>query len=589
MTPDILTTLAIIGLALVLFIWERLSVDTVAILVMTAFMLTGILSPAEGFAGFSNPATLTVGAMFVFSAAVFKSGILNRLGQFLVVTGRRSYSHLLLAVMGLAGIMSAFINDTAVVALLMPVLIQVSRDSGISPSRLLIPLSFSALLGGVCTLIGTSTNLLVSGILSDQGLVPLGMFEMTPAGLSFLAAGIAYMFLAGRWLLPDRKLKETVQEDFGMARYLAEIRLHPEAKSVGTTIDESPLVRDLDVEILQLIRQDGALAFPMPYTELRAGDTLKVRCDVRKLEKLAGRQGITVRGDLGEYEETGAKLYEMLVTPGSPFIGRSLAEIRFKEIFRGASVLAIRSRKTVIHERIGRTILREGDVLLVRAEARILPQIKDSRALLMLSQASSPTLKLRHAAFTLLVLVAVMTSAALGWLPIVVGAAAGVVLLVAAGMIKPDEAYQAIDWKVLFMLAGILSMGTALQKTGAAALLADSVTEMLGSWGPRVVLSFFFVLTFFLTNFLSNNATAALLVPIALVSAESMGVSARPFVMAVTFGASLSFMTPIGYQTNTMILVPGQYTFRDFLRIGTPLNLLFWAMATWLLPWFFPF
>lgn len=588
MTTEIWITLLIITLAVGLFIWERFSVDTVAILVMTAFMLTGVLTPAEGFAGFSNPATLTVGAMFVLSAAVFQSGILNRLGDFLLAAGRRSFSLCLLAIMLVSGGLSAFINDTAVVALLMPVVIQVARDADISPSRLLMPLSFGALLGGVCTLIGTSTNILVSGILSDQGMAPIGMFEMSPAGLWFLLAGVVYILVVSRFL-PSHKVNQPVQEAFEMDQYLAEIKLLPAARSVGHTISESPLIRELDVEILQLIREDGALAFPMPYTELRSGDTLKVRCNLKKLRSLAGRQGILVKGDLGEMEATGAKLYEMLVVPGSSFIGKSLAEIQFRETYRGASVLAIRSRKTIIHERIGRTELREGDILLVRAEARVMPRLRESGALLNLNETRGGKVHYGRAAFTLAVVFAVMVTAALGIVPIVLGAAAGVVLLISAGMIKPEEAYKAIEWKVLFMLAGVLSMGTALQKTGAAALLSAGVTEALGEYGPRAVLSFFFAFTFLLTNVMSNNATAALLAPIAIVSAETMGVSARPFIMAVTFAASLSFMTPIGYQTNTMILVPGNYSFRDFFRIGTPLNLFLWLLATWLLPLIYPF
>ncbi|MBP6185482.1 MAG: SLC13 family permease [Saprospiraceae bacterium] len=588
MTPDILITLSIIFLAMVLFIWNRFSVDTVAILVMVAFMLTGILSPAEGFAGFSNPATLTVGAMFVLSAALFKTGVLNQLGTFLIHAGKRSLTQCLLAIMLISGVLSAFINDTAVVALLMPVVIQVARDANISPSKLLIPLSFGALLGGICTLIGTSTNILVSGIMTDHGLPPIGMFEMTQAGLVFLAAGIIYMVVVGRWLLPDRKSNKPVQESFEMSQYLAEIKLLPNAKSVGFQIADSPLTKELDLEILQLIREDGALDYPMSYTELRAGDTLKVRCDITRLKALAVRQGISVKGDLGE-EATGAKLFEMLVIPNSPFVGKSLADLQFRDTYRGAAVLAIRSRKSVIHDRLGRTILNEGDILLVRSDPRALGRLKESKGLLLLSEAEKPVIHPGRMAFTLAVVVLVMILAAMNIMSIVLSATAGAILLVVSGMIKPEEAYKAIEWKVLFMLAGILTMGVALYKTGAASLLSNYVTLSIGDYGPQVVLSFFFALSFLLTNVMSNNATAALLAPIAIVAAESMGVSARPFLMAVTFAASLSFMTPVGYQTNTMILVPGRYKFSDFLRVGTPLNLMMWLLATWMLPRLFPF
>jgi di/tricarboxylate transporter len=588
MTPDILITLSIILLAMVLFIWNRFSVDTVAILVMVAFMLTGILTPSEGFAGFSNPATLTVGAMFVLSAALFKTGVLNQLGTFLILAGKRSLAQCLLAIMLIAAALSAFINDTAVVALLMPVVIQVAKDANISPSKLLMPLSFGALLGGICTLIGTSTNILVSGIMTDHGLSPIGMFEMTEAGLWFLGAGIIYMVFVGRWLLPNRITNEPLQEQFEMSQYLAEIKLLPSAKSVGYQIAESPLTKELDLEILQLIREDGALDYPMSYTELRAGDTLKVRCDITRLKALAVRQGISVKGDLGE-EATGAKLFEMLVIPNSPFVGKSLAGLQFRDTYRGAAVLAIRSRKSVIHDRLGRTILNEGDILLVRSDPQALRRLKDSKGLLLLSEAEKPVIHPGRMAFTLAVVVLVMILAAINIMSIVLSAAAGAILLVVSGMIKPEEAYKAIEWKVLFMLAGILTMGVALYKTGAASLLSNYVTLSIGDYGPQVVLSFFFVLSFLLTNVMSNNATAALLAPIAIVAAESMGVSARPFLMAVTFAASLSFMTPVGYQTNTMILVPGRYKFSDFLRVGTPLNLMMWLLATWMLPRLFPF
>lgn len=589
MTTDIIIVLLIIGLAVVLFIWEKFSVDTVAIMVMIALMATGILTPLEGFSGFSNSATVTVGAMFVISAAVFKSGILNNVSIFLVRIGRINFTLCLLAIMLIAGVLSAFINDTAVVALFMPVVIQVARESNISPSKLLMPLSFGALMGGVCTLIGTSTNILVSGIVAEQGLEPFGMFEMTPAGIWFLAAGVLYMVVLGQFIIPSRKSNLAVVDEFDMGHYLAEIRLLHNSKSVGTTVENCPLVKDLDIEILQVIRSDGRVEFPMPYTELLEGDVLKVRCDVGKVKKLANREGIKVKGDYGELEGNEIFLYETLVGPNSPFVGKSLAEIQFKDTYRGASVLAIRSRKSIIHEKIGHTKLRSGDILLVRSEQSVIRRLRKNQNLLLISEYEQGKVDYKKIAFTLLVVSGVMLVAAMEWMPIVLTAAIGVVILIISGMIKPEEAYKSIEWKVLFMLAGVLSMGVALQKTGAADLLSDYIINTLGDYGPQVVLSFFFLLSFSLTNVMSNNATAALLAPIAIVSAQAMGVNTRPFLMAITFAASLSFMTPIGYQTNTMIFAPGNYKFRDFLKVGTPLNLLLWLLATWMLPKIYPF
>ncbi len=355
MTTDIAIVLSIIFVAVVLFIWERFSVDTVSILVMIALMATGILSPEEGFAGFSNPATLTVGAMFVISTAVFKSGIMNNVSQILTKAGRTNFSLCLLFIMLISGALSAFINDTAVVALLMPVVIQVAKESKISPSKLLMPLSFGALLGGVCTLIGTSTNILVSGIAEKQGLPPFGMFEMAPAGICFLAAGIIYILVAGQFLLPSRKTNLDPADDFEMGKYLAEIILLSNSKSAGKTIEACPLTKDFDIEILQVIRENGVVEFPRPYTMLRAGDLLKVRCNIDRLKQLAVREGIQVKGDTLHEATQNLALYETLVTPDSQFIDKSLAEMQFKQTYPGASVLAIRSHGELIHEKIAHT------------------------------------------------------------------------------------------------------------------------------------------------------------------------------------------------------------------------------------------
>jgi di/tricarboxylate transporter len=589
MTTEIIIVLVIIAIAIILFIWERFSVDTVSILVMIALMTTGILTPSEGFAGFSNPATLTVGSMFVISAAVFKSGILNNVGILLLRTSRISFTLCLLVIMLLAGGLSAFINDTAVVALFMPVVIKVARDADISPSKLLMPLSFGALMGGVCTLIGTSTNILVSGIVEKQGLTPFGMFEMTPAGIWFLLIGVLYVVLIGQFLIPNRKANIPAADEFDMGHYLAEIKLLHNSKSVGKTVEESPLVKDLDIEILQIIRKDKRIEFPMPYSMLAEGDVLKVRCDVDKVKTLAKREGIVVKGDLGEMVGEEIFLYEALVTPNSPFVGKSLAEIQFKETYRGASVLAIRSRKNIIHEKLGHTKLKSGDILLIRAEKKVVRRLKKNQILLIFSELEQKKVDYRKVVFTLAVVFGIMLVSALGYMPIVLSAAVGVVLLITTRMLSPEEAYKSIEWKVIFMLGGILSMGMALQKTGAADLLSEYITGTVGNHGPHVVLGFFFACSFLMTNVMSNNATAALLAPVAIVSAQAMGVSDRPFLMAVTFAASLSFMTPIGYQTNTMIFAPGNYKFRDYLKVGTPLNIILWILAIYMLPKVYPF
>lgn len=588
MTTDIAIVLVIIGLAVFFFISEKLPVDIVSVMVMLLLVSTGVLTPEEGFSGFSNSATLTVGAMFVISASIFRTGVLNGAGSLLTQLGKRNYALCLLTIMLFSGIISAFINDTAVVALFMPIVLQVAKDSKISPTKLLMPLSFGALMGGVCTLIGTSTNILVSGIAERQGEAPFGMFEMTPAGLIFLGIGILYIVLVGGPLLPNRKPVVDMTDNLGL--YLTEIVLLHNSVSVGKTIAESHLIKVIDIDIVEVIR-DGDLRIQVePDLVLQPNDILRVRCDIEKLKTLNEQEGIRIKSDwkIKNGRNSSLKFYEAIVTPNSDFKGKSLKELDFRAHY-GASVLAIRHRQEILSDKLAEAILSSGDVLFISSNEVPIRALKESGNILVISEAATEKFYYRKTLPALMIIAGVIITAAADIAPIVLSAAIGCLLLILTKCIKIEEAYRAIEWKVIFMLAGVLSMGAALEKTGAAALLSHYMIDSIGQWGPHAMVSAFFFITFITTNFMSNNATAALLAPIAIVAANTLGVSVRPFLMAVTYAASFSFMTPIGYQTNTMIYGPGNYRFKDYLKVGTPLNILFWIIASIIIPWFFPF
>lgn len=587
MTFEIILTFLIIALAVLCFVKEWFTVDTVSAGIMLIFIITGILTPEEGFAGFNNSATLTVAAMFVLSAAIFKTGVLNNFTQLLLFIGKSSYLLTLVFVMVIAGCVSAFINDTSVVALLLPVVVQVSQKTGISSSRLLIPLSFAALMGGTCTLIGTSTNILVSGIAERNGLGGFSMFLMSPAGICFLTVGTLYLVVASRFLLPDRKSGALLDDFRDMGNYLTEIVLLPDAKSAGKALGQSRLVREFEVEILRLIRKGENIPISA-FTIFNPGDIIKVKCNIEKLRLLEKAEGIQIKADSKiSIDET--KLFEATIPPGSAFNGKTLAEINFRNKYQGAAVLAIRHRDGIVYDKLAHSTLMAGDVLLLRADSKAAMQLKSNDDLIIFSKLEQPKPDLKITAPVLGIALGIVLLAAFNIMPIVLSAALGIVVLIGIKAITPDEAYKAIDWKVIFMLAGVLSMGAALEKTGASKLLSTAVVEYFGHFGPQAILSVYFLITMLLTNIMSNNATAALLAPVAIQTAHNLHVSPIPFLIAITCAASFAFMSPIGYQTNVMVYTPGNYRFNDFARIGIPLSIIMWLLGSVILPVLYPF
>jgi len=593
MSYEIAFVFAVLVLAVVLFVTEKLRVDLVALLVMALLMVSGVITAGEGLAGFSNTATVTVAAMFILSAGLFKTGAVGFLGDFVNRIFRQNFYVAMIAVMVLVGFLSAFINNTPVIAIFLPVLLQVARETRISASKILMPVSFASMFGGVCTLIGTSTNILVSSIAEKNGLPAFTMFEFAPLGLILFAVGAIYMLAVGIRLIPERRGEGDLSETFSLSEYVTEIVLLPDSVSVGHKIRNAPLVKDLEINIIEIRRgADDVIHQPGADVVLLENDVLRVRCDLEKIRALQEREGVSFKPHVkwGDDDVTteNFRLIEAVVSPNSFIIGRSLQEIGFRERF-GANVLAIRHHGRLLREKISDTPLSAGDVLLIEAREDRVGRIKRSKDLIVVSEADATEFRRSKIIFAILIVAGVVLSASIGVMPIVVSAVVGAILLVLVGCIRLEEAYEAIDWKIIFLLAGILSLGVALEKSGAARIISSQIVSSVGGLGLVALVSAFYLLTSILTETMSNNATAALLAPIAIATAATLGVNPQPFLMAITFAASSSFLTPVGYQTNTMIYGPGQYKFTDFVKVGAPLNVIFWILATIFIPVFWNF
>ncbi len=593
MNLEIVFVFGVLILTVVLFATEKLSVDLVALLVMALLMTSGVITASEGISGFSNTATVTVAAMFVLSAGLFKTGAVNSLGAVVDRVFKRSFLTAMLLLMILVGFLSAFINNTPVIAIFLPILLNAAKTNKISVSKILLPVSFASMFGGVCTLIGTSTNILVSSIAEKNNLPAFTMFEFAPLGLILFAAGTCYMLLIGIRLIPERRGEGDLTEAFALGEYVAEIVLLPEAASVGREIRDAPLVKELEITIFEIRRSDGEIIhLPTAEEVLRANDVLRVRCNLEKIRALRQRAGVGFKPRVKWRDEKIAsekyKLVEAVISPNSALIGETLKKADFRDKY-GAVVLAIRHHGKLIREKISETPLSAGDVLLIEAEREHLKFLKHTKDLIFISELDTTVFRRDKIIIALLITAGVISAASVGLLPIVVSAVVGAVLLILTGCLTLDEAYQAIEWKIIFLLAGVLSLGVALEKSGAAEMISANFVSTIGAYGLIALVSAFYLLTSILTEAMSNNATAALLAPIAIASAVALEVNPQPFLMAITFAASSSFITPVGYQTNTMIYGPGQYKFLDFVRVGTPLNIIFWLLATFLIPVFWKF
>ncbi|MEB3884779.1 SLC13 family permease [Lyngbya sp. CCY1209] len=580
---EIVLTLSILILALISFVVEWLPVDLTAIAVTVLLMMLGLVTPEEGISGFGNAATITVMAMFILSAGITRTGVIQIVRDRLMKWGGNNANQQLFVMGILVGPISAFINNTAVVAIFLPIIEDWCNQQKTSPSKLLIPLSYASILGGMITVIGTSTNILASGLSEQLGYGTFHIFQFTRVGLLSFVLGLFYItFIAPRFL-PKRKSnsQDLMGEGYKLQEYLSEVVVTERSSLVGQSLGQSEIQRKFDLDVLELVRNKIHLPQPLGDKVLKPGDILIIRSTRDDLLKIREERGLDILPDVKFREDSlqevlssgEEKIAEVLILSNSRLIGTTLKDLRFRQRYN-ATVLAIRRGAELVQGRLGKIPLRFGDLLLVQGPKQSFIGLQTTRELLVLEQRNVENLRQNKAGIAIAITVGVVGLAAFNVVPIMVGALAGVILMVATGCLKPGEIYGAVRWDVIFLLAGLIPLGIAMENSGATQWLADNLVAIGGNLSGYWVLTFFFIITVLLTEILSNNAAVLLMIPIAVKVAETLQLNPYAFMFAVTLAASCSFMTPIGYQTNTMVYSPGGYKFYDFTRVGVFLTLL---------------
>ena len=597
MSIDIIIVLFIILLAFVLFVSETLPMDVVALTVLSMLLITGQLTPAEGISGFSNPAVITIAILFVLSHALQKTGVL----EYLVIKINQLVSRSL--VIGLAvylvsiALASALVNNTAIVAIFMPVTIRMAEKYHISPSKVLMPLSYAAILGGTLTLIGTSTNLLVNSIFVKSGpYTPLGMFEFSRYGIFLLVVGLTYVVLIAYRILPSRTVTSSLTKSYHMGGYLTELKIGDDSPLLGGTTLDRQISQNYDVTILGIQRNKKLLSTNLRETPLEKGDILLVRGSVENFFRMKEVEQVYMLTDekLNQEELTKEEnlLVECLVTNQSELVGQSLKEANFRRRF-GSFVLAIRREGDILRKKIAHVILRSFDTLLVYGSREKIREMRDSGGFIVLTELERSLRKHRFWWLSIIVIIGAVLLAALSLVPILKGVIIGLAILLVARVITPLEAYNAINWQIIVLIGCLIPLGIAIQSSGTAIMIGNTMVNLL-QFVPEYqqaifLLAMIYLVAMILTEVSSNAATAIIMTPIALAASAKLGLDPRPFIFAICFAASASFITPIGYQTNLMVYGPGGYKFSDYIRVGLPLSITLWVMAVILIPMLWPF
>lgn len=595
MSP-IAVTLILLLVAIALFASEKLPVDVVGIILIVALVMTKVLTIGEGVAGFGNDIIITIAGLFILVGGLINTGVVDMIGRRLHRIAGNNEFVLTALIMLTAAASASVLKNTTTTAMFLPVVIGLAAKAKIAPSKLLMPLAFGAILGGSCTLIGTSTNLAVSGTIQRYGMEALSMFELTPVGIVTFLSGTLFMLFFGRKLLPNRGGEDSLTDQYHIREYISEVMVLPNSTLVGKTLGEANLNMELELNVLGIIRDGAKISAPSPNERIRRRDSLIVEGTITDILRVKEAVGLEIKPDFTlndvVLESGNIELFEVMVMRDSRLVGQSLKSLQFRQVY-GLTVLAINRHGDTFISKLSSVLLRFGDVLLVQGRRdRISPLVADGELLILedVSESGMRREKRKWAvsAFLLFLLLS-LSKITIGFdIPLAICVLAGVLLLLATKTVRYAEMYTFIDFRLIVLIACMMSFGVAMEKTGADVLLAGYIEHHFGDYGGTAVLAGFFILTVLLTQPMSNQAAALVVLPVAIKTALSLGLNPRTFVVAVTFAASFSFITPLE-PACVLVYTPGRYRFMDFVRVGTILTIIVFLVSITLVPIFWPF
>ena len=582
----------------VFFVMEILPIEVTAMGAIGILLLFDVLTWQETISGFSNPAVITIGAIFIMSRALVKTGFLEVFADFLAKKGGNRKWLTIFIFLLTVSIISGFINNTAAVAIFIPLGIDLCQRFRISPTKVLLPLSYAAIFGGTLTLIGTSTNLVVSSIMEGMNMAPFSMFEFTKLGLIFLVLGTLYNMIISKWFMPSRSIISSLTRKYHMGSFLTEFKVGEDSPLIGNAYKDLDISQKYNLQVYKIIRDSENIRFNLQNIIIREGDIFLVHINVKDMLKFKDDMKVLLLTDvkMNVAELTGKNhvIVEGLVSQQSALIGKTLQEFDFRNRY-GSFVLAVKRQRELLRDKIAHIRLKFSDTLLIMVPKERLEILRTSNNLIVLEELDIHLRYERYWWFSILVIPTVMLLAAFGVIPIVKAAILGAILLLVMRTLSIQDAYESISWSVIFLIASLVPMGIAIQKTNLDEVTGDLIigigTLIGGGEGldPVIILAVLYGVTFILSAFISNVAVAVMLTPIGIMLATILNVDPRPFLVAICFGASCSFMTPMGYQTNMMVFAPGQYRLKDFFQMGIPLTLVFWITAVYWIPRFWAF